>query len=112
MVSFEDERGDWRQQIDSATFSRTFPFFQKTSMSSPVSLDSSAAHAMILRANLTSPSLLCLAANRRDVLTLNWSPTQTTTVPVAMVAIGAMLVGSIAWAKANQGDSVKRGDEA
>jgi len=50
--------------------------------------------------------------NRRDVLLLNWSPTPTMNIPVAMVAIGAMLVGSIGWSKANQGDSVKRGEEA
>ena len=54
------------------------------------------------------------SGNRRDVLVLNWSSKGESgpSVPVAFVAIGAMLVGSIAWTNANQGASVQRGDEA
>lgn len=44
---------------------------------------------------------------------LNWSPKgdAALAVPVAFVAIGAMLVGSIGWSNANQGASANRGDE-
>lgn len=44
---------------------------------------------------------------------LNWSPKGDggPAVPVAFVAIGAMLVGSIGWTNANQGTSAKRGEE-
>lgn len=44
---------------------------------------------------------------------LNWSPKGDAgpTLPVAIVAIGAMLVGSIAWTNANQGSTVQRGDD-
>lgn len=53
------------------------------------------------------------SGNRRDVLVLNWSPKGDSgpSYPVAFVAIGAMLVGSIGWTNANQGSSVQRGDE-
>ncbi len=54
------------------------------------------------------------SGNRRDVLTLNWSPKGEAgpTIPVAFVAVGAMLVGSIAWTNASQGATVQRGDES
>lgn len=53
------------------------------------------------------------SGNRRDVLVLNWSPKGDAgpCIPVGFVAIGAMLVGSIAWTNASQGASVQRGDE-
>lgn len=50
--------------------------------------------------------------NRRDVVVLNWKPKpESAEIPVAFVAVGAMLVGSIAWTNANQGSSGQRGDE-
>lgn len=54
------------------------------------------------------------SGNRRDVLTLNWSPKGDAgpSIPVAFVAIGAMLVGSIGWTNANQGSTIQRGDES
>lgn len=53
------------------------------------------------------------SGNRREVLVLNWSPKGNASppIPVAFVAIGAMLVGSIGWTNASQGSSVQRGDE-
>ncbi|CDU23143.1 related to phosphatidylserine decarboxylase proenzyme 2 precursor [Sporisorium scitamineum] len=53
------------------------------------------------------------SGNRRDVFVLNWTPKGEAgpSIPVAFVAIGAMLVGSIGWTNANQGSSVQRGDE-
>lgn len=55
-------------------------------------------------------------ANRRDVLIINANlfPTKKgetpTTVPVAFVAIGALLVGSVNWSK-EPGETVKKGDD-
>ncbi|KAK0520839.1 hypothetical protein OC834_006885 [Tilletia horrida] len=51
--------------------------------------------------------------NRRDTGLLNWSPTGPggETHTVAMVAVGAMLVGSINWTDFTQGRTVQRGDE-
>lgn len=53
------------------------------------------------------------SGNRRDVLVLDWSlkGEAGASIPVAFVAIGAMLVGSIGWTNASQGSSVQRGDE-
>ena len=54
------------------------------------------------------------SSNRRDTLLLNWTPkgAGSPVIPVAFVAIGAMLVGSIGWTNANQGANVQRGDES
>ena len=52
-------------------------------------------------------------ANRRDVCILNAVLSNTTpakTVPVAFVAIGALLVGSVGWSF-KVGDAVNRGDD-
>ncbi|PWZ01514.1 hypothetical protein BCV70DRAFT_236186 [Testicularia cyperi] len=54
------------------------------------------------------------SGNRRDVLLLNWRTRPDAAAPmypVAFVAIGAMLVGSIGWTNANQSASASRGDE-
>lgn len=53
------------------------------------------------------------SGNRRDVLVLNWTPKGEAgpNIPVAFVATGALLVGSIGWTNANQGSTVQRGDE-
>jgi phosphatidylserine decarboxylase len=42
------------------------------------------------------------SSNRRDTLLLNWTPkgAGSPVIPVAFVAIGAMLVGSIGWTNA------------
>lgn len=50
--------------------------------------------------------------NRRDILHSNWTLGEQT-IPYAVVAIGALLVGSIGWTTpaAAQGASTKRGDE-
>ncbi|KAK0543219.1 hypothetical protein OC845_006228 [Tilletia horrida] len=51
-------------------------------------------------------------ANRRDVGLLHWTPEAGgATHAVAVVAVGAMLVGSIQWTDFTQGSSVQRGDE-
>lgn len=46
------------------------------------------------------------------MIVLNWKPKpESEEIPVAFVAVGAMLVGSIAWTNASQGSSGQRGDE-
>ncbi|KAL9931758.1 hypothetical protein V8E36_009308 [Tilletia maclaganii] len=52
-------------------------------------------------------------ANRRDVGLLNWTPTcgdGGVSHTVAVVAVGAMLVGAIQWTNFEQGATVQRGD--
>ncbi|GJE91526.1 phosphatidylserine decarboxylase-domain-containing protein [Phanerochaete sordida] len=58
---------------------------------------------------VNEPGFDVFTANKRSVLYLTHKPTGT---PVAFVAIGAMLVGSIVWTKgAEKGAGVARGDE-
>ncbi|KAH9856812.1 phosphatidylserine decarboxylase-domain-containing protein [Lenzites betulinus] len=58
---------------------------------------------------VNEPGFDVFTANKRSVLYVTHTPTST---PVAFVAIGAMLVGSIKWTAGGQkGTTVKRGDE-
>lgn len=58
---------------------------------------------------VNEPGFDVFTANKRSVLYMTHKPSGT---PVAFVAIGAMLVGSIVWTNgANKGASVARGDE-
>lgn len=58
---------------------------------------------------VNEPGFDVFTANKRSVLYMTHQPTGK---PVAFVAIGAMLVGSIDWtAGGNKGATVKRGDE-
>ncbi|KAE8210541.1 hypothetical protein CF327_g5604 [Tilletia walkeri] len=53
-------------------------------------------------------------ANRRDIGLVNWTPgggREQTSHTVAMVAVGAMLVGSVNWINFQQGSTVQRGEE-
>ncbi|KAE8251251.1 hypothetical protein A4X06_0g2758 [Tilletia controversa] len=50
-------------------------------------------------------------ANRRDIGLVHWAPGGGQTHTVAMVAVGAMLVGAIQWSNFTQGGTVQRGDE-
>lgn len=47
-------------------------------------------------------------ANKRSVMYMTHKASG---LPVAVVAIGALLVGSIVWTKSQVGDTVKRGEE-
>ena len=58
---------------------------------------------------VNEPGFDVLTANTRSILYLNHRPTSQ---PVAFVAIGALLVGSIRWTGGKQkGTQLKRGDE-
>lgn len=58
---------------------------------------------------VNEPGFDVFTANRRSVLYLTHAPTG---LPVAVIAIGALLVGSISWTGGGQkGVEVKRGDE-
>jgi len=59
---------------------------------------------------VNEPNIDVLTSNKRSVLYLTHIPTG---LPVAIVAIGSLLVGSISWSQdvCNEGTRLERGDE-